>query len=560
YLKLAHLIQDKQQKANVYLTAANHFLKKDVLIAERFAMEAFKLNPDNPLNYFPYIQVLKKQMNYFPCIQVLKKQKKIDELIEAFLNLSNVYKRIKDKKNKRLCLREMVELKPSGQIYERITKSYLKSGKNEKSLQYFLKWIDFNISERRWNAAETIAQRALVHFKENVHVLERLEEIYNNFLGEHLQSLLFRLAKAYDKDLDRATSRYMQLWERFHNGEAYFEVAKILMNQENSTKAVKVLFELSRHSLLRSNMTLLDKCVQTILQIDPELKFLSSDQQLTFLSFSHIGKLTSQVQDLTRRFDHSQCKDIYESCAIGDIAHVEQMAKAIRDLAKIRGIIELPNEEGLNLLHITVLNGQLEIATLLVNGLKADVSKPIHPTAAHELAGLSPLDIAAKYGSNAFVELLQAGSKPFADNEKNPLHHAVENGHFSTVELLLSFNMPTNQREPNNSYTALHLAVLKEKLGIAKLLLSYKDIDPNLSDKDDYSPLDYAVDKTMPDFIRVICECNKTTLSSDEIKSLLIKNQKNQKDDNLEAIREIEQILQDAKTDRGLRVEDESDE
>nr|NGX32280.1 E3 ubiquitin-protein ligase LubX [Candidatus Anoxychlamydiales bacterium] len=137
YLRLADLIQDKQQKANVFLTAANHFMKKDAALAEKFAMEASKLNPDNPLNYFPYIQVLKKQ-------------EKIDELVEAFLNLSNVYKRIKDKKNKRLCLREVVELKPSGQIYEKITKSYLKSGKNEKSLQYFLKWIDFNISEKRW--------------------------------------------------------------------------------------------------------------------------------------------------------------------------------------------------------------------------------------------------------------------------------------------------------------------------------------------------------------------------------------------------------------------------
>jgi len=177
YLKLAYLIQDKQQKVNVYLTAANHFLKKDVRIAKRFAMEAFKLNPEQPLNYFPYIQMLKKQG-------------KIDELVKAYLALSNVYKKAKDKKNKRICLRDVVELKPSGQIYERITKSYLKLGKNEKSLQYFLKWIDFNISEKRWNEAETIAQRTLVHFKDNVQVLERLEVIYNNFLGEHLQSFI----------------------------------------------------------------------------------------------------------------------------------------------------------------------------------------------------------------------------------------------------------------------------------------------------------------------------------------------------------------------------------
>ncbi|NGX40554.1 MAG: hypothetical protein KR126chlam4_00376 [Candidatus Anoxychlamydiales bacterium] len=384
-----------------------------------------------------------------------------------------------------------------------------------------------------------------------------------NLLLDGIYALLFRLAKAYIfiKDLDRATSTYMQLWERFKNGEAYFEVAKILMNQENSTKAVKVLFELARHSLLRSNMTLLDKCVQTILQIDPELKFLSSDQQLTFLSFSHIGKLTSQVQDLTRRFDHSQCKDIYESCAIGDIAHVEQMVKAIKDPVKIKEIIELPNDEGLNLLHIAVLKGQLEIAALLVNFLKADVSKPIHSTAAHELAGLSPLDIAAIAGNDALMELLlQAGAKAHADNEKNPLHDSVENGHLSTAELLLSFKAPTNLREPNKGFTAFHLAVLNNKLGITKILLSSNDIDPSLPDKDGYSPLDYAVEKTMPDFVRVICECKKTILSADEIDSLLVKNNKNLKDDNLEAIREIEQILKEAKINRGLRDEEDHEE
>nr|NGX64017.1 hypothetical protein [Candidatus Anoxychlamydiales bacterium] len=368
--------------------------------------------------------------------------------------------------------------------------------------------------------------------------------------------------KAYElnKELDLATSKYMQLWERFHNGEAYFEVAKILMNQENPAKAVKVLFELARHSLLRSNMTLLDRCVQTILQIDPELKVLSSEQQLTFVSFSHIGKLTSQVQDLTRRFDHNQSRDIYNSCAIGDISHVEKMAKAVEDPDKIREIIESPNDEGLNLIHIAVLNGQLEIAALLVNSHKADVSKPIHPAASHELAGLSPLDIAAIAGNDALVNLLRAGSKPPVDNEKNPLHYSVENGHFSTVELLLSFKMPTNLREPNNGYTALHLAVLNQKLGISKILLSSNDIDPNLRDKDGYSPLDYAVAKTMPDFVRVICECEKTILSAVEIKSLLIKNNKNQNDDNLKEIKELEQILEEATVNRGLKRDEDHEE
>jgi len=536
YEKLADQIQEKQQKANIYLTAANHFMKSNPPLAEKLAMRAYKIFPENPLNYFPYVQVLKNQ-------------KKIDELVEAYLNLSNVFKNLKDNKNKLICLREIVELKPSGQVYDRITKNFLKMKKNKKCLQYFLKWIDFNISENKWNLAETIVQQALQHFKENIQILEKLEIIYGKFLKEHLPRVLFRLANAYvrEKDLDKANNTFMKIWEKFHNGAAYFESAKIYISKGNYKEAVSVLFKLAKYCFYKENIALLNRCILTILEINNDLSLLSEDQQLTFLTFSQIGKLNSQVQELTKRLDHSECKDIYKSCAIGDIAHIKDMINRINDPDEIKKIIKKPNEEGLNLLHIAVINNELEIAKLLIMSLKGEVSQPIDPRSEHELAGLSPIDIAAKNGNYALVLLLlkEVGNMMVL-GKKNPLHFAAENGRFSIVVLLLSFKVSSNIKEPKENNTALHLAVFKRKLGIAKLLLSTKDIDPNLPDSKRHNPLFYAVKDTLPDFVRVICESNKMKLSPDDIEALMKLNKGKLKEDNKDKIEEIEDILGEA--------------
>ncbi|NGX34189.1 MAG: hypothetical protein K1060chlam1_00539 [Candidatus Anoxychlamydiales bacterium] len=546
YEKLADLYVGNQQKANVYLVAANHFMDKDITLAKKFDLKAYRLTPESPLYYFSHIQLLKKE-------------NKIDLLANAYLKLSNVYKTLKDKKNKLLCLRKVVELNPSEQIFKRITKNFLKLGKNKKSLQYFLKWIDFNISEKRWNAAETIAQRALNHFKEDVSILQRLEVIYNNFLNEHLHELLLRLAKALllRGEVELAKKTYLQTWSRFHDAEAYFEVAQIHINQKNHGEAVKILYELSKHTFFKRNIPLLNKCLKTILQIDPELDLLNSDQQLTFSTFFLVGDLSLQVQALTRRVANNESKNIYQSCAIGDIEHIKQMAVAVKDSSKIKKIIETPNDEGLNLLHIAVLNNQEEIANLLV-GFQADVSQCIDPKSKHELAGLSPIDIAAKNGNNALIRLLvRAGAKLAIDGKKTALHFATEKDFFTTVQLLLSYKTPTVLREPDTLYTPLHLAVINKHLGIAKLLLSSKNMDPNLVDSKNHNPLFYAVTATLPDFVRVICESKKILYASDEIDFLLAENKKNLNEENSEKIKEIEKILEQARKKGRLEKEEE---
>ena len=91
------------------------------------------------------------------------------------------------------------------------------------------------------------------------------------------------------------------------------------------------------------------------------------------------------------------------------------------------------------------------------------------------------------------IKGLKGGKKNVLDardeEEKTPLHIAIEKRHYTIANFLLNFGANVNAQD-NKGYTPLHYAVMKEPTFI-KYLLKFK-ANVNAQDNEGYTPLDYA--------------------------------------------------------------------
>eukprot|EP00051_Salpingoeca_urceolata_P031484 m.11770 g.11770 ORF g.11770 m.11770 type:complete len:1113 (+) comp4095_c0_seq1:185-3523(+) len=140
-------------------------------------------------------------------------------------------------------------------------------------------------------------------------------------------------------------------------------------------------------------------------------------------------------------------------------------------------------------LHWAVDGGFLPIVKLLCGKGEFEMqSKHVRTLVTRpDEAGLTPLHVACGFGHTEIAEvLMEAGAKVDAKDasENTPLHYAVRQRHFATVEALLLRDPSLVKDEDDSAQTALHLAcVIPRNVKIVTLLL---DNGANIDATDDF--------------------------------------------------------------------------
>jgi ankyrin repeat protein len=189
------------------------------------------------------------------------------------------------------------------------------------------------------------------------------------------------------------------------------------------------------------------------------------------------------------------------------------------DLSEVNAAADRMHSNGKTALMVAAKNGDNErINALIERGAKVDEANRNGGTAIMYAALSGSVDTVSlliehradvnSAARNGWTALMIASAKDYADIAKlllergatpdhvdvyswTPLMRAAYEGHLRTTKLLLEHGVTTLNRRGENGMTALHLAVLKEKTDIAKLLLS-EGADPEIVDNLGRAALDIA--------------------------------------------------------------------
>ncbi|KAI8627028.1 ankyrin repeat-containing domain protein [Xylariaceae sp. FL1651] len=137
-------------------------------------------------------------------------------------------------------------------------------------------------------------------------------------------------------------------------------------------------------------------------------------------------------------------------------------ALAARIIAESNMSSEHSTTPNLTALHIAARFDDIASAEICVQ-INSDLAQ-------RDLSGMSPIHIAASYGSiSVLIFILEAAKKlnrlesirDLLDGQgRSPLHTALSGGHLSCVEKLLSYGANSNADNPSSGMTSMHLAIL----------------------------------------------------------------------------------------------------
>jgi uncharacterized protein len=152
---------------------------------------------------------------------------------------------------------------------------------------------------------------------------------------------------------------------------------------------------------------------------------------------------------------------IAEAAQSRDLAAVKKLLKEGVDVNAAQG-------DGMTALHWAALNGDAEIASMLLYA-GANVS------AKTRLGGYTPLHLASQIGnSNVIAPLLAANASVsvLTATGATPLMQAAASGNADSVRMLIENGADPNVKETANGQTALMFAAAADRVEVVKLLLS----------------------------------------------------------------------------------------
>lgn len=152
--------------------------------------------------------------------------------------------------------------------------------------------------------------------------------------------------------------------------------------------------------------------------------------------------------------------------------------------------VNLPNPEGLPLLHLAIREGHTEVVRLLLTVPHVNVNLVSNN-------GWAPLHFACRLGWNDIVKILLSAPAIQVNIVNSdgwtPLHWAAWHGFINVVIILLTDGrLEVNKRDSTNC-TPLHWAARNGHADVVSVLLADPRIDPNPIDNELKTPLHYAV-------------------------------------------------------------------
>lgn len=190
-------------------------------------------------------------------------------------------------------------------------------------------------------------------------------------------------------------------------------------------------------------------------------------------------------------------KNAKEACERGDIAYLK---KALDKLATGKDKLVNRIEEGRPLIVIGAEMQQPAVVRfLLANGAASEL---------RDAYGYQAIHYAAKNGDESLVQALMAPITRDAKGEygRTPLHMAAFQGKASVVRCLIEggANINALTEDSGNKTTPLHEAVLQNHLPVVQELVRSPNLDVNLRDRRNFTPLYYAVSDGLVEVIPLI--------------------------------------------------------
>ena len=167
------------------------------------------------------------------------------------------------------------------------------------------------------------------------------------------------------------------------------------------------------------------------------------------------------------RAESASAEQPQSQAPIADAAQAKDTA-AIRKLIKEGGDVNAAQGDGMTALHHAALNGDAELAQLLLYA-GANVG------AKTRIGGYTPLHLAAQMGHAAVIApLVASGSQVGAltTTGATPLMHASHSGNADAVRMLIENGADPNVKETANGQTALMFAAASDRVDVVKLLVA----------------------------------------------------------------------------------------
>ncbi len=156
------------------------------------------------------------------------------------------------------------------------------------------------------------------------------------------------------------------------------------------------------------------------------------------------------------------------------MASIMGQVEAVKLLVAKNAQIDARNNDNATPLFLACQEGYPEIVRFLFeNG--ASLEAPLRD-------GGTPLHVAASNGHLTVVQLLVskgATIRTMKNNGATPWYAASQNGHEEVIKFFINNSYDINEKHPVSGFTALHIAALRNKLGVIKVLLNAPSIRIN---------------------------------------------------------------------------------
>ncbi|NGX59195.1 MAG: hypothetical protein KR126chlam3_00342 [Chlamydiae bacterium] len=277
------------------------------------------------------------------------------------------------------------------------------------------------IQRKEWLDAEKEALEGLRQGNEGEKpaYYELLERIYDASNPEKLEELWSSQGKACEEasQFSEAEKIYEKAFKRFKSFNAAFDLAHLFNIQKAIGKSVQTYFEALGIALLNGELEKVSLCIQAILEIDPRMGALDSNQRMQLLMQAQLLKISATL--------HSQQRDLFRFLNVLPGKHLETQLASLLYNAVVKGevgvvkmVLEHPDLVDIN----ANLHNEPLIITAAQSGSEAVVKALLtHPAINIDCKRRSgpsgpALAIATNAGHNNIVDTLYGHLKALKDD------------------------------------------------------------------------------------------------------------------------------------------------